>query len=113
MKTRIEEEAEKWWYKPLNDSMNSDGAFDKDMFRYKDLGKQNGIQGFIAGAEFRQKEIKELEAQNEIMKSLMYKLYNALNCAHGYIDPYENKRTDKICMEALCEYEAFKKVGEV
>lgn len=113
MKTRIEEAAEKWWYKPLNDSINSDGTFDKDMFRYKDLGKQQAIQGFIAGSKFMQGEVDKIKEQNEIISILMYKLYNALNCAHGYIDPYENKRTDKICMEALCEYENFKKNLEV
>ena len=59
----IEEAAEYWWYEPLRATMNRDGTFDKDMFRYKDLGKQSGINGFTAGAKWAEKECqKEIES---------------------------------------------------
>jgi hypothetical protein len=99
MKTRIEDAFDKWFKEEKWDLMLGD---------FKDFK-----QGFIAGAEFMQSEVEKLKAQNEIMRDLMYRLYNALNFAHGYIDPRENKRTDKLCMEALCEYESLNKLGEV
>ena len=45
----IEEAAEYWWYEPFRATMSRDGEFDKDMFRYKDSGKQSGVNGFTAG----------------------------------------------------------------
>ena len=59
-------------------------------------------------AEKRGEHCNLLMEKLKVAEALMYKLYNALNCAHGYIDPNENKRTDKLCMEALCEYEKIK-----
>lgn len=38
-----------WWYKPLLESAKSNGgAPDKDMMRYKDLGKQSAFHAWIA-----------------------------------------------------------------
>ena len=105
MKTRIEEAAEKWWYKPLNDSIDSYGNFDKDMLRHKDSGKYNGLQGFIAGAKFMQKEVDlikhqldyaekiltdvqadkfKLKAQNEIIRECMEIRLDNLNNSKEY-----------------------------
>jgi hypothetical protein len=105
LKTRIEDAAKEYGDKAMGNMSPRNDNYG--------ISHYNLIQGFIAGAEFMQGEVDKIKEKNEIISILMYKLYNALNCAHGYIDPYENKRTDKICMEALCEYEAFKKVGEV
>lgn len=95
------EQFEKYWYKPLTDSINSDGNFDKDMFRYKDLGKQPAFLSWVEACRLKNKEIEDLKNINE-------KLFYALNCAHGHIDPRENKRTDKLCMEALTAYEKWR-----
>jgi hypothetical protein len=92
MKTRIEEAAEKWWYKPLHDTMNSDGTFDKDMFRYKDLGKQNGIQGFIAGAEFMQKEFDLVKHQLDYAEKILTEVQ---------ADKFKLKAQNDIMREAL------------
>lgn len=46
----------------------------------------------------------------EANAGLLEKLFNALNSAHAHIDPRESPRTDKICLEALKEYEKIREV---
>ncbi len=88
MKTRIEEAATEYAYK-------NDGGSDP---RYCGLE-----DGFLAGAEFMQDEVKELKAQNEIMREALKVV--GWHCSDdGSHDPDE-----------MCDVieEALKKVGEV
>lgn len=99
----IDDAAEKWWYKPLRDTMNSDGTFDRDMFRYKDLGKQEGIRSFTAGAKWMQeknaKEIELLKTKIEQERSHIRTCHIAMEGHHKEIE--QLKQRLEIAVEAL------------
>jgi hypothetical protein len=105
MKTRIEEVADEYVKQYDNEPDKSWSRLDFIAGAEFMLGDNEKLRddNFVLAETLRATEngYNELKAQNEVIKSLMHKLYFALNCAHGYIDPYKNKRTDKLCMEVL------------
>jgi hypothetical protein len=54
---------EKYWYRPLYANINGDGTFDKDMFRYKDLGKNSANLAWIECASIKNKIIIKLKTE--------------------------------------------------
>jgi hypothetical protein len=106
MKTRIEEAAEKEFPMPDN----------KDVARYyvnDDSIKSLALyalarrEGFIAGAEFMQKEVNKLKAQNKIMREAL-----ELICLENiYIG--ENGWRDEYILSFNQAKEALEKIGEV
>lgn len=72
---------EKYWYKPLHDSIKFDGKPDKDLFRYKDLGKQPAFLSWIECSRLKNLKIKELEAQ---LEKAEFHLKHISECVHPY-----------------------------
>lgn len=79
-------EFDDWWYKPLLESAKwSGGVPDKDMMRYKDLGKQSAFHAWTA----RDQEITRIKKALEIAKETINVSANQLEgialafTAHG------------------------------
>ena len=59
-------EFDDWWYKPLLDSAKCNGGVpDKDMMRYKDLGKQSAFHAWVARDQEITRLKKALDIANE------------------------------------------------
>lgn len=62
-------EFDDWWYKPLLDSVKCNGGVpDKDMMRYKDLGKQSAFLAWVARDQEITKLKKALELANKAIE---------------------------------------------